>query len=179
MEVIWKDVKGYEGIYKVLNFGVIKSLDHNVFHSNGRHRIQKGRILKTHISKKGYVMVCLSKKGKRLHTGVHRVVATAFVPNKNLKPQVNHIDGNKKNNNYKNLEWCTNSENQIHAVKNNLIKHNLGENHHMAKLSNNEVLKVRTLNKIGFSCKELAKDYSVSETAMSNILRKITYKNVK
>lgn len=177
-EIIWKPVLGYEEIYLVSNTGIIKSVDHLVTHKDGKNRIQKGRILKTEISNKGYFQVSLSKNKVRFHTGVHRVVAIAFIPNPNNLPEVNHKDGNKLNNEDDNLEWNSSSDNQIHAVLNNLINPNLGEKHHMSKISNKQIINLRNLHKSGLNNKELAKHYCISETAMSNILRKKTYKNL-
>jgi hypothetical protein len=177
-EILWKPVKNYEDIYLVSNKGVVKSIDHLVIHKNGRNRIQKGRILKTSISKKGYVQVSLSKNNKRFHTGIHRVVAIAFIPNPNNLPQVNHKDGNKLNNEEDNLEWSTNSDNQLHAIVNNLTNPNYGENHHLAKFNNSEVKVLRELHKKGLSNKHLALCNGISQTAMSNILREKTYKNI-
>ena len=87
---------------------------------------RKGDFLKPFISGKGYLKVDLYDKGRYIHRKVHRLVAEAFVPNPYMKPQVNHIDGNKLNNSYTNLEWCTNQENCIHAQK--MIKALKGEN---------------------------------------------------
>ncbi len=176
---IWKDVEGYEGVYMVSNTAMVKSLDHFVYHSDGKHRTQKGRILKQHKSVKGYIRVSLSKKGKRFHTSVHRLVAKAFINNEFNKPQVNHINGDKSDNRIENLEWCTNSENQIHAIKNGLVNHNTCEKHHNSKLSDKDVLTARWLHKKGATNMELSLKYNVSETAMSKILRNLTYKNIK
>lgn len=101
---IWKDIKGYEGLYQVSNFGRIKSFVRNV---------SNPRIMKTYINRKGYIKCYIGGKSK----SIHRLVADAFIPNHKNKPQVNHIDGNKQNNNVENLEWATNSENQKHAIK--------------------------------------------------------------
>lgn len=74
-----------------------------------------------HISDKGYKVVSLTKRDMPDKSiPVHRLVAMAFIPNPNNLPQVNHIDGNKENNNVENLEWCDNSYNQIHAYKHGL-----------------------------------------------------------
>ena len=97
---IWKDIPGYEGVYQVSNLGNVKSLPRMV--SNG----------------KGYLCIELKDKNGKYHfCGVHRLVAVAFIENPDNKPQINHIDGNKKNNIVENLEWCTNGENQVHAYK--------------------------------------------------------------
>jgi len=177
-EEIWLPVSGYEEIYRVSNLGRVKSIDHFVLVSSGRNRIQKGRMIKADISSKGYTQVSLSKNKSKFHTGVHRLVAIAFIENNNDKPQVNHIDGNKQNNRVENLEWCTNQENQIHAVSNNLISHNTSDKHHMSKLTNTDVRHARYFNKNGFSTKKLSVVYNVTTTAMHNILNNKTYINI-
>lgn len=78
--------------------------------------IKTGRILSKSINQKGYVQHCISINGKRKVVFPHRFVAELFVDNPENKNFVNHIDGNPQNNNYKNLEWCTNSENILHAI---------------------------------------------------------------
>lgn len=76
----------------------------------------------TFIGNGGYERVSLWIDGKQYKESIHRLVAQVFIPNPDNKPQVNHIDGNKLNNNVSNLEWCTREENMQHAYKNNLIK---------------------------------------------------------
>lgn len=120
----WKNVIGYEGYYQVSNKGNVRSVDrlkeHNTSHS-GFIPIE-GQMLKQSISHKGYPIVYLSKSGKDKTVPVHRLVAITFIPNPDNLPQVNHIDGDKTNNNAENLEWCDNSYNQIHAYKMGLHK---------------------------------------------------------
>ena len=113
----WKQVVGFENRYLVSNTGKIYS-------------ILAQRILKTCISNKGYELVCLRNiNGKRKQYSVHRIVATAFIPNPNCYPIVNHKDENKTNNIVNNLEWCdysyNNTYNHIHEKSTeNLIKNN-------------------------------------------------------
>ena len=114
MEEIWKDVKGYEGQYKVSNLGNVKSLKY--LHHN------KEALLKGGIKKTGYRQVILSKNYKNKYVNVHRLVAEAFIPNPNNYKEINHIDENKLNNNVSNLEWCTQKENQEHAYRIGLQK---------------------------------------------------------
>lgn len=175
---IWKEIDGYNGIYFVSNLGNVKSVDHYPIGRNGNGK-QTGRILKQSKCRKGYLRVSLSLNKKKFTTGAHRLVCIAFVQNPLNLPQVNHKDCIKTNNHKDNLEWCTNKENQIHAVKNGLINPNYSENHHNSKLSNKDVLKARYRFSIGISNKELSEEYGVSQTAMSNILRNKTYINIK
>lgn len=108
---IWKDVKGYENIYKVSDIGRIKSLDR--IDSNNRR--VKGRVLKLRHDKDGYVTVELSNKNKGKTMKVHRLVALAFVPNPSNLPQVNHINEIKHDNRVFNLEWSTSRQNKNHS----------------------------------------------------------------
>lgn len=103
---IWKDIKGYEGLYQVSNLGNIRSL----------YKRSKGNIMNLPI-KKGYYQIGLRKNGIRKYYQVHRLVAQAFIENKENLPQVNHIDENKLNNNVDNLEWCTVSYNNCYGTR--------------------------------------------------------------
>ena len=100
---IWKDIKGYEGLYQVSNLGRVKSLPRK------NHPKEEFRNLSP--DSKGYLRVNLFKNNKGKTHKVHRLVAEAFIPNPNNYPQVNHKDENKANNNVDNLEWCTNKYN--------------------------------------------------------------------
>ena len=119
-----KDVKGFEGLYEVDLMGNVYSKDKPVRHNFGGIAIKKGKQLKPEVTNCGYLRVLLiGHDGKRYHMSNHRAVAEAFISNPgNELPQVNHIDGNKKNNNIFNLQWCTASENQQHAIRTGLKK---------------------------------------------------------
>lgn len=140
MQEIWKDIKGYEGLYKVSNLGRIKSLKY----WNGVYKryYARERILKEHTDRCGYRIVSLSKEYKSRTMRVHRLIANAFIPNPNNYPCVNHIDGNKQNNDISNLEWCTYSYNIKEA-------HRLGLNHPRVK-----PIKVKQYDKQGNFIKE-------------------------
>jgi len=112
---VWKDIHGYEGLYRVSNIGRVKSLDRVVTDKNGRDVPWKGKILRLRVGAKGYIYVCLSKDCTTKQHRVHRLVAKAFIQNVNNKKQINHIDGKKNNNKATNLEWCTCKENIRHA----------------------------------------------------------------
>lgn len=131
---IWKDVKDYEGLYQVSSLGRIKSLPKYVICGNGNmaERLIDEKILKqTTVTKCGYKKVSLTKDKKQRTYILHRLVADAFIPNPENKPQVNHKDGIKTNNNFENLEWVTPSENQIHALKLGLILPKRGKEHYL------------------------------------------------
>lgn len=101
MEEIWKLIPDYDEKYIASNFGKVK------IQSNGK-------LLKL-IERGGYYRVVLINKGKYKHVSIHRIVGQLFIPNPENKPQINHIDYDKKNNHVSNLEWCTHNENIAHA----------------------------------------------------------------
>jgi len=104
---IWKDIVGYEGLYQVSNLGRVKHLER----IGRREKIIKERILRPGKSSKGYYVVSLCKEANRKTYQVHRLVAKTFIDNEQGKPQVNHKDEDKTNNNVTNLEWVTAKEN--------------------------------------------------------------------
>ena len=118
----WKDVVGYEGLYKVSDTGKVRSLERYRDNKNGNQVLIKGRLLKQ-AENLGYKYVSLSKNGEQKSFRVHRLVAIAFLENKLNKPNVNHKDCNKSNNNVNNLEWCTQKENVWHAFRNGKMEH--------------------------------------------------------
>ena len=128
-----------------------------------------GRILKGQPNGKGYLRICIG--GKLMF--IHRLVAEKYIPNPLNKPQVNHKDGNKKNNRADNLEWVDNSENRIHAVK--LGLHLCGENCPYAKLTFSDVVYIREHPAI--QIKDLAIKFNVSRNTISDVRKNRTWKN--
>lgn len=122
MEEIWKDIKGYEGLYQVSNKGRVKSLDRYA-KNNSKLQFRPERILKQNIQNAGRNKRCavaLCKDGIITRFRVHRLVAEAFIPNPDNKPFIDHIDTDSTNNVVENLRWVTAKENS----NNNLtIKH--------------------------------------------------------
>lgn len=114
---IWKDIKNYEGLYQVSNLGRVKSLDRVLKQKNGIEKRVKGIILKQNCKKTGYLTVVLQKNNKQKTMLVHRLVAEAFIPNEENKPQVNHINEIKTDNRADNLNWMSSKENNNWGTK--------------------------------------------------------------
>jgi len=122
MGEIWKDIPNYEGLYQISNLGRVKSLERIVLQKNGRKRVQHELIRKPRKVYKGYLQIDLWKNHEYSAKRINRLVAQAFIPNPENKPEVNHIDGNKENNCVDNLEWVTGKENMQHAIRTGLWK---------------------------------------------------------
>ena len=164
-----KDVCGYEGLYKVDENGNVFSVRNNKF-------------LKRMTFPSGYEYVHLCNgKGKTKLFRVHRLVAETFIPNPNNLPCVNHKDGNKLNNSVKNLEWCTHSENMIHAYQTGLEQPRCGEQHHAHKLTEDAVKYIKQLyvkRDKEFGAVALAKKFNVDRTTIHDIVRGKTWGEV-
>ena len=156
-----KDVCGYEGLYKVDENG-------NVF------SVRNNKLLKRMMFPSGYEYVHLCNgKGKTKLFRVHRLVAETFIPNPNNLPEVNHKDGDKLNNNVKNLEWCTNVENMRHSVETGL-RNIKGENNPSAKLTVKDVINIRKEyipKSKEFGTVALARKYGVTNVMIGKIIR--------
>lgn len=124
---IWKDIKGFKGLYMISSHGNVKSVGREVrqVRSDGsvRVRYNHGKILKPVTNKLGYLMIMLRGE-KQKNCSVHRLVALTFISNPDNKPEVNHKDGVKANCRMDNLEWTTHSENIRHAYNSGLISKN-------------------------------------------------------
>lgn len=109
MKEMWKDLKEFEDKFRISSTGIIINKDNN-------------KKVKTRISKDGYVYVTLYYNKKSYIKALHRLVASTFIKRSNINLEVNHIDGNKLNNNMNNLEWITHKENINHAWKTKLFE---------------------------------------------------------
>jgi hypothetical protein len=165
MNEVWKDVLGHEGYYMVSDLGNIKD-------------VQKHVNINQYYSR-GYLRCVFYKNRFRSQFFSHRVVAIAFIPNPKDKPEVNHINGIKDDNNVTNLEWATRSENMQHAVRMGLHKgtSHKGESNGMSKLSSQDVLEIRELLKT-ITLKEIAKIYNISPQSVWNIKHKKRWKHL-
>ena len=171
---IWKDIDGFEGIYKISNYGRVKSLYRVV-----NNHPMKEMIRSNSLTKDGYVKIRLLGNGKDITARVHRLVAKAFIPNPNNKETVNHKDGNKQNNRVDNLEWSDRSEQLYHAYSHNLKKQKRGSNNVNSKLSEEEVEEIRKIYKKGdreYGASALGRKYGVTHRTILNITNNLTYK---
>lgn len=163
-----KDIIGYEGLYKIDEYGKrIESMP---------IKYKKGGIIKTYKNTNGYIIAYLSKNGITKTIKVHRLVAIAYIPNPFNLPKVNHLDGNKENNHYKNLEWSTQKRNIQHAFETGLSNQS-GFRNNAGKIKDLDTLtKIREewVNNPQ-SQASLAKKYSVSQGTISNILSGKSY----
>jgi hypothetical protein len=148
----FKDLDQYPN-YQIGNRGNIWSCLHKIF-------------LKQTIQKQGYMQVCINKNYKKINVRINRLVALAFIPNPENKLYVNHIDGNKLNNSVDNLEWCSESENMIHAYKLGLEKPN-------KKLNKDQIIEIRQLSKLSITKDQIAKQFNVSRKTIFNVLKKL------
>ena len=178
IEEVWKDIKGYEGLYQVSNLGRVKSLTRKLVGANNVVQEFKGKILKQQKDKKGYLRVALSKKNKIKLKQVHRLVAEAFIPNPENKPTVNHKFGIKTDNRVFQLEWNTYKEQTRNAINIGLID--------FSKLNYNEINK-KVISKTrkpiyqydlngNFIKKYLGVNEAQRETGINNISRCLTGK---
>lgn len=169
----WRDVPGYEGYYQVSNMGQVKS-----FH------IREGkqeRILKFCLVGCGYLAVSLCKSGSQKRKYIHALVLSAFTGERPEKSTCNHINGNKHDNCLKNLEYCTQAENNLHSfrVLKRLPVINRGEKSGISKLTNDNVRSIRDLYSSGkYTMKDLEKIFNVSDSTILNIIHRKTWGHV-
>lgn len=175
---LWKDIDGYEGFYQVSNLGRVRSLPRYVSDRRLGTKFLKGRDLSLTADSNGYVIVVLQRNGEKRSFKVHRLVTTAFLPNPENKPSVNHIDHNKANNCLSNLEWCTPKENTAHMHKHSRNYEAYGFDNPSTKISEDDVIQIRELAKTRTHV-SIAKLFGVSAQHVDKIVSRQRRKTVR
>lgn len=175
----WREISvpGYGGIYLVSSQGRFKSLPRVMKRKNGTLLTIRGKEQIPTRRSNGYLVIGL---GGRQYL-VHRLLALAFVPNPEGKPEVNHKDGNKWNNEVSNFEWVTHQENMTHAASMGLSRGvpQLGSNNAAAKLNENEVRVMRKrYAKEDITLSELARLFGVAQVTISDVTTRKTWKHI-
>lgn len=164
----WRPVVGYESHYEVSNAGRVR----RTAVANGA---TVGKVRSAALLKIGYYAVGLSRDNKRRTMYVHDLVASAFLGPRPTKFQVNHIDGDKKNNEVANLEYVSHRENARHAARTGLI--GCGEKNYAAKLTSDDVRTIRSV-KGKRTIRDLAKQFGVSDSIICEVQNGLRWKHV-
>ena len=149
---IWRDIEGYEGLYQVSNLGRIRSIKYTILRPGFNYE---------------YYFVALSRDGNKTMKKVHRLVAQAFIPNPENKPQINHINAIKTDNRAINLEWVTQKENSAHA-----ISLGLGRKPKLSDDIEKEIYRSFMPYDKTYGLKALAKKYNVDTSTIRNIIKR-------
>jgi len=180
---IWKDIIGWEGYYKISNFGNVKSLDRIIQrYSNIEKRITdfklKGKLLKPKTRKDGYKIIYLHKDKLRVEAYIHKLVMQAFVGERPKDYHICHGDGNRGNNLLSNLRYDTASANSIDSLNHGTCYFNRGDKNPYSKIKEKDVPYILE-NKNKKTQDELAEEFNVTRQAISSIQRKINFKYIK
>lgn len=192
MKEVWKDIPGYEDLYKVSNKGRVKRLKQSSVHKSrggGTHiRVYDELILSPGDNGNGYKFLYLSKDGSRVNKYVHGLVLESFLGREPGK-ECNHKNGIKSDNRLDNLEWVTKSENGKHAYrtglnrvseyqKKQISKANRGSGHGASKLTERNIPVIRQMKKQGITNTDIAKKFNVNRETVGCVLRGKTWTHV-
>jgi len=179
---VWKSIKKFDDQYEVSNKGRVRSKAAIIIRSNGRPHTRVSKVLKPGTTERGYCKgyyggsVCVNKKMTTYK--VHRLVAEAFCEGFSEGLEVNHIDGNKLNNNADNLEWVTRSENVKHAVRLGLLPVTRGSQRTQSTVTEEQVRLIKDLMKQGFRRKLICESIGCSIHVYKDIQRGKSWKHV-
>lgn len=169
MQEEWKPVVGFEDRYLVSNCGQVQMLGRWIAVGHGGKRWLAAKTKVPQETTRGYLETTFKVGRRDKHFLIHRLVALAFLPNPNGLPQVNHKDGDKLNNHASNLEWCSSKENCDHARREKLYEQARGQGAGGAKLTDLQVIEIRSRLAAGETHTAIALDYPVQRTVISRI----------
>jgi hypothetical protein len=150
---------------------------------HGTIKTDEGLVIKPSLNDKGYLKayLCVSitpGERKKKNFYIHQLVGLAFIPNTENKPCINHIDGNKLNNHYANLEWCTIAENLAHASANGLLKNKIAHNRNRSKVYGIELVRKIKANGKYASYRQMSEDYNMNPSTIFSILSNKIWKYI-
>ncbi len=174
---IWKNIPKFNNEYQISNQGRIKSVHAIILRSNGTTHTRVSKVLKPSIDH-GYLKgaVCVNKR--MIPYKIHRLVAEAFVDGYGLTKEVNHIDGNKLNNNASNLEWVSRSENMLHAVSTGLLPVTRGSQRSQAKMNEADVVLLKKMMVQGVRRKDICEKLNISIHMYKDVQRGKSWRHV-
>lgn len=176
---IWKDVVGYEGLYKVSNYSKVKSLDKYVKYCNGKTRFYSSCILRPGNSH-GYYTVSLTKKKIKKSHHIQILCLEAFICIRPFGMFGLHNDGNPSNNYIENLRWGTRSDNSKDAIKHGTFNFGKGENHQLSKLKEKQVIEIKKhLLEAKLNQREIAELFNIKSKQISKIKTGVRWGHVK
>lgn len=179
MAEIWKDIRGYEGMYQVSSHGRVRSLSRKSTSKRHGKRVEislKGRILKSVLGKKGYTQVTLHKDGSSKTFGIHCLVAAAFIGERPPGFDVCHKNGVRSSNKSSNLRYGTRAENKSDELTHGTRLR--GEKHLQSKLSEKDVVSIRKRLEGGEKQCVLAREFSVTKSTINKIHLRVTWSHV-
>lgn len=180
LNAMWRPVPDWDG-YEVSIDGQVRSVDRYVIGKDGVAKLYRGRVLSQKRNECKYLTVHLRAPGRNNPAmRVHRLVASAFIPNPDNKPNVNHIDCDVENNSVPNLEWCTQEENLTHMTRlGRRASAQKGKRPATALLSDMQVIEMRRQYNTGeWSLSQLAGRYKISKRAVGRVVSGETYRDV-
>lgn len=176
----WRDIPGFEGWYQASKAGKIRSKKRTVYYcDSARKQVYPSVVLIPGVTESGYSIVTLCLYAKRYTRRVCRLIGLTFIPNPENKPQINHKDGDKRNDAANNLEWSSGSENQLHRYR--VLKKGAptGESRVGSKMSNKGVMKLRKMYSTGkFTQRELGLKFGVSQTTVHEVVYKKRWNHI-